>query len=67
VGVSSAAMAEWEDTLGAGGSRRSEPSAPDCACKEMVLTPDFTKCLEATNGDMNSCAYYLEALSESSA
>lgn len=25
---------------------------------------DFTKCLEATGGDMNSCAYYLEALSE---
>jgi hypothetical protein len=26
------------------------------------LTPDFTKCLEATNGDMTSCSYYLEAL-----
>jgi hypothetical protein len=25
---------------------------------------DFTKCLEATNGDMGSCGYYLEALSE---
>ncbi|WVQ78601.1 hypothetical protein IAT38_000687 [Cryptococcus sp. DSM 104549] len=23
---------------------------------------DFTKCLEATNGDMQSCGYYLEAL-----
>lgn len=25
---------------------------------------DFTKCLEATGGDMGSCGYYLEALSE---
>ena len=25
---------------------------------------DFTKCLEATNGDMGSCGYYLEALSK---
>lgn len=28
-----------------------------------VLILDFTKCLEATNGDMQSCGYYLEALS----
>jgi hypothetical protein len=27
---------------------------------------DFTKCLEATGGDMTSCGYYLEALSTSS-
>ncbi|UOH81204.1 hypothetical protein LQV05_003871 [Cryptococcus neoformans] len=27
-----------------------------------VLILDFTKCLEATNGDMQSCGYYLEAL-----
>ena len=26
------------------------------------LIADFTKCLEATNGDMQSCGYYLEAL-----
>jgi hypothetical protein len=25
---------------------------------------DFTKCLEATGGDMTSCGYYLEALSK---
>ena len=28
-----------------------------------VSRADFTKCLEATNGDMASCGYYLEALS----
>ncbi|WOO80890.1 Mitochondrial intermembrane space cysteine motif-containing protein MIX17 [Vanrija pseudolonga] len=27
-----------------------------------IQAKDFTKCLEATNGDMNSCSYYLEAL-----
>lgn len=27
-----------------------------------LLFSDFTKCLEATSGDMNSCSYYLEAL-----
>lgn len=37
---------------------------PRNGCTKRVLTPDFTKCLEATNGDMNSCGYYLEALSE---
>ncbi|RXK35467.1 hypothetical protein M231_07279 [Tremella mesenterica] len=29
-----------------------------------IAAKDFTKCLEATNGDMGSCGYYLEALSE---
>lgn len=28
-----------------------------------VVGIDFTKCLEATNGDMAGCGYYLEALS----
>ncbi|WWC69170.1 uncharacterized protein I206_103106 [Kwoniella pini CBS 10737] len=27
-----------------------------------IQAKDFTKCLEATNGDMQSCSYYLEAL-----
>ncbi|WVQ76545.1 hypothetical protein IAR50_006215 [Cryptococcus sp. DSM 104548] len=27
-----------------------------------IQAKDFTKCLEATNGDMQSCGYYLEAL-----
>lgn len=27
-----------------------------------IQAKDFTKCLEATNGDMSSCSYYLEAL-----
>ncbi|CAD6576920.1 MAG: hypothetical protein TREMPRED_001801 [Tremellales sp. Tagirdzhanova-0007] len=27
-----------------------------------IPAKDFTKCLEATNGDMGSCGYYLEAL-----
>ncbi|GFZ45895.1 hypothetical protein JCM24511_03628 [Saitozyma sp. JCM 24511] len=27
-----------------------------------IPAKDFTKCLEATNGDMNTCSYYLEAL-----
>ncbi|KAK4686401.1 hypothetical protein P7C73_g3727, partial [Tremellales sp. Uapishka_1] len=27
-----------------------------------IQAKDFTKCLEATNGDMTSCGYYLEAL-----
>jgi hypothetical protein len=37
----------------------------DCDSRYTPLTPaDFTKCLEATNGDMNTCSYYLEALSE---
>lgn len=31
----------------------------------IVSILDFTKCLEATNGDMQSCGYYLEALSTS--
>jgi hypothetical protein len=31
-----------------------------------VLIVDFTKCLEATSGDMTSCGYYLEALSKCS-
>nr|ODN78127.1 hypothetical protein L203_06207 [Cryptococcus depauperatus CBS 7841]ODN94888.1 hypothetical protein L204_04228 [Cryptococcus depauperatus CBS 7855] len=29
-----------------------------------IQAKDFTKCLEATNGDMQSCGYYLEALSK---
>ncbi|EJT53074.1 hypothetical protein A1Q2_03408 [Trichosporon asahii var. asahii CBS 8904] len=27
-----------------------------------IQAKDFTRCLEATNGDMTSCNYYLEAL-----
>ncbi|GMK54083.1 hypothetical protein CspeluHIS016_0106690 [Cutaneotrichosporon spelunceum] len=27
-----------------------------------VQAKDFTKCIEATNGDMTGCSYYLEAL-----
>lgn len=30
----------------------------------LLTIADFTKCLEATNGDMTSCNYYLEALSK---
>lgn len=28
----------------------------------LTTSTDFTRCLEATNGDMTSCNYYLEAL-----
>ena len=34
-------------------------------CLVAMLMVDFTKCLEATGGDMTSCGYYLEALSTS--
>ncbi|BEI81599.1 hypothetical protein CcaverHIS002_0207590 [Cutaneotrichosporon cavernicola] len=27
-----------------------------------IQAKDFTKCIEATNGDMTGCSYYLEAL-----
>ncbi|WRT67454.1 uncharacterized protein IL334_004426 [Kwoniella shivajii] len=56
-----------------GSSRPAEQAAPAPAQDAManqqqfgatcdIQAKDFTKCLEATNGDMQSCSYYLEAL-----
>ncbi|OCF40626.1 hypothetical protein I317_05558 [Kwoniella heveanensis CBS 569] len=58
-----------------GGSRPAEQAAPAQQAQAMdpvnqqhmgascdIQAKDFTKCLEATNGDMQSCSYYLEAL-----
>ncbi|OCF55994.1 hypothetical protein L486_06751 [Kwoniella mangroviensis CBS 10435] len=58
-----------------GSSRPAEQAAPVDQQRQMVngqqfgqgascdiQAKDFTKCLEATNGDMQSCSYYLEAL-----
>ncbi|TXT13616.1 hypothetical protein VHUM_00983 [Vanrija humicola] len=56
-----------------GGSRPAEQAPPPAEYAQQqqqqaagascdIQAKDFTKCLEATNGDMNSCSYYLEAL-----
>ncbi|WVR05487.1 hypothetical protein IAU60_002503 [Kwoniella sp. DSM 27419] len=55
-----------------GGSRPAEAAPAQAQAAPMdqqqfgqscdIQAKDFTKCLEATNGDMQSCGYYLEAL-----
>ncbi|PWN89399.1 hypothetical protein FA10DRAFT_287277 [Acaromyces ingoldii] len=44
----------------AGYGSPSNPGQPGMSCE--VQSKDFLRCLDATNNDMNSCAFYLDQL-----
>lgn len=50
------------DSYGAQAAQQNNTYATGISCE--ADAKQFTKCLEATNNDMNSCSYYLDALKQ---